>query len=117
MRKRMPWPDPYDPVESYWSHDPRTPGESPVRDDPRILGDPRIHIFHPPAAPPPPTELVAVLTWECPSCKHRNPYDDSLDGEVCACLACGKLARPSGASLREASTTGDLANVRKLLDW
>lgn len=70
--------------------------------------------------PPPPSEtqaLIAVLQWECPHCKHRNPYDERMDGEVVPCLDCGNLARPSGKSLTTATTTGQLAHVRKLLDF
>jgi len=77
----------------------------------------RIHPFPGPEKAPPPQTLIAVLAWECPHCKQRNPYDDTMDNEVVACLSCHKLSRPQGASLNDATTEGQLANIRKMLDW
>lgn len=81
----------------------------------------KIHPFlqhpTPPKPPPDPETLIAVLQWECPHCKHRNPFDDRMDGEVVPCMQCGGLARPNSRSLTEATTTGQLANIRKLLDF
>lgn len=79
--------------------------------------DLRIHLFTPKEDPPPPTELTAVLRWVCPHCRASNPFAESMNDEVVACLNCGKLARPHQDLSDTPLLPSEHAKARRLLEW
>lgn len=80
--------------------------------------DPRTHLFVPKKdQTPTPEYMIAVLRWSCPSCREFNPFDESMNDEIVACLTCGKLARPHQDLSNTPLLPSESAKARKLLEW